>query len=58
MTQFFKYLCEDSEIQHILASVRNESGVLADSYGHVNIKIHYYSTIWQTIMMGCPSKHF
>ena len=51
MTQFFKHLCEDSEIQHILASVRNESGVLADSYGHVNIKIHYYSTIWQTIIM-------
>ena len=38
MTQFFKHLCEDNEIQHIVASVRNELGVVAESYGHVNIK--------------------
>ena len=38
MTQFCEQLCKDSEIWHLLAFVRNKSGVLAESYGGVNIK--------------------
>ena len=43
--QFYKQLWEDSEIRHLLAFVRNESGVLAESYNRVNIKnasLQYY----------------
>ena len=37
----------DSEIRHLLVFVRNESSVLAESYGSVNIKntsLQYYIT--------------
>ena len=47
ITQFWEQLCKEGEIQHILAFVRNESGVLAESYGYVHIKkasLHYYIT--------------
>ena len=45
ITQFCEQLCEDGEIRHLLAFVRNELGVLAESYGCVNIKnvsLQYY----------------
>ena len=38
ITQFCKQLCKDSEIQHLVAFVRNESSIVAESYGHANIK--------------------
>ena len=37
--------CEDSEIWHLLVFVINESGVLVESYGRINIKnasLQYY----------------
>ena len=45
ITQFCKQFCEEGEIQHLLVFVRNESGILAESYGSVNIKnasLQYY----------------
>ena len=45
ITQFCAQLCEVGEIRHLLAFVRNESGVLVESYGGVNIKnasLQYY----------------
>ena len=50
ITQFCKQLCEEGEIRHLLAFVRNESGVLAESYGGVNIKnasLQYYIAYYQ-----------
>ena len=45
ITQFCAQLCEEGEIRHLLALVRNESGVLVESYGGVNMKnasLQYY----------------
>ena len=45
ITQFCAQLCEEGEIRHLLAFVRNKSGVLVESYGDVNIKnasLQYY----------------
>ena len=45
INHFCEQLCEDNEIRHLLAFVRNESGILAESYGSVNIKnvpLQYY----------------
>ena len=45
ITQLCEQFCEEGEIWHLLAFVRNESGVLVESYGGVNIKdasLQYY----------------
>ena len=47
IAQFYEQFCEDNEIRHLLAFVRNKSSVLAESYGRVNIKnasLQYYIT--------------
>ena len=43
--QCCEQFCEEGEIRHLLVFVRNESGVLVESYGSVNIKnasLQYY----------------
>ena len=57
ITQFCEELCEDNEIWHLLAFVRNESGVLPESYSRVNIKMYHYSTLSLAKEMGNLSKH-
>ena len=45
--QCCEQFCEEGEIRHLLVFVRNESSVLVESYGSVNIKntsLQYYIT--------------
>ena len=47
ISQFFEQLCKDSGILHLLVFVRNELGVLAESYGRINMEnasLQYYIT--------------
>ena len=53
VTQFFEQFCRDSKLWYPLVFVRNELGVVAESYGHINIEnASLDSTISLTNEMG------